>query len=84
MVYKWLPPCYNTSSSRSGIKLSALQQFLHNFESEDFLMMTILFVAAVLCGSYFLLSALDNGCAKSREVGSYLHYEYNATMLSRL
>ena len=47
-------------------------------------MMTILFVAAVLCASYFLLSALDNGCAESREVGSYLRYEYNASMLSRL
>ena len=47
-------------------------------------MMTILFVSAVLCGSYFLLSALDNGCAESREVGSYLRQEYNASMLSRL
>ena len=47
-------------------------------------MMTILFVASVLCGSYFLLSALDNGSAQSREVGSYLRTEYNASMLSRL
>jgi len=46
-------------------------------------MMTILFVASILCGAYFLLSALDNG-AQSREVGSYLHYEYNASMLTRL
>ena len=47
-------------------------------------MMTILFVASILCGAYFLLSALDNGCTESREVGSYLHYEYNASMLTRL
>lgn len=47
-------------------------------------MTTILFVSAVLCGSYFLLSAIDNGRAQSGEVGSYLHYEYNASMLSRL
>ena len=47
-------------------------------------MMTILFVASVLCGSYFLLSALDSGRTESREVGSYLHYEYNASMLNRL
>jgi len=46
--------------------------------------MTILFVASILCGSYFLLSALDNGCSESREIGSYLRYEYNASMLSRL
>ena len=46
-------------------------------------MMTILFVSAVLCGSYFLLSALDNRC-ESVEVGSYLRQEYNASMLSRL
>ena len=47
-------------------------------------MMTILFVASILCGSYFLLSAIDNGSVETREVGSYLHYEYNASMLSRL
>jgi len=46
--------------------------------------MTILFVSAILCGSYFLLSAIDNGSAQSREVGSYLRYEYNASLLSRL
>jgi len=47
-------------------------------------MMTILFVAAVLCGAYFLLSMLDGSRVASNEVGSYLHYEYNASMLSRL
>jgi len=47
-------------------------------------MMTILFVSTILCGSYFLLSALENGRVQSGEVGSYLHYEYNASMLSRL
>ena len=46
--------------------------------------MTILFVSGVLCGSYFLLSALDNGAMKTGEVGSYLRTEYNASMLSRL
>ena len=47
-------------------------------------MMTILFVSTVLCGSYFLLSALDQGRSESREIGSYLRYEYNASMLTRL
>ena len=47
-------------------------------------MTTLLFVSAILCGSYFLLSALDNNAASSREVGSYLRYEYNASMLTRL
>ena len=47
-------------------------------------MTTILFVSVILCGAYFLLSAIDNGRAQSGEVGSYLHYEYNASMLSRL
>ena len=47
-------------------------------------MMTILFVSSILCGAYFLLSALDNGRIQSSEVGSYLHYEYNTSMLSRL
>ena len=46
--------------------------------------MTILFVSSVLCGSYFLLSALDNGSIKTGEVGSYLRTEYNTTVLSRL
>ncbi len=46
-------------------------------------MLTVLFVVAVLFGASLLLSALDNRAASS-EVASYLHYEYNATMLSRL
>ena len=46
-------------------------------------MLTVLFVLAVLFGAYNLLSMLDNQ-SSSREVGSYLRYEYNATMLSRL
>ena len=46
-------------------------------------MLTALFVFAVLFGAYNLLSMID-GQASSREVGSYLRTEYNATMLSRL
>ena len=46
-------------------------------------MLTVLFVFAVLFGAYNLLSMID-GQASSREVGSYLRTEYNATMLSRL
>lgn len=46
-------------------------------------MLTVLFVIAVLTGAYSLLSIID-GQASSREVGSYLHYEYKATMLSSL
>ena len=46
-------------------------------------MLTVLFVFAVLFGAYNLLSMLDSQ-SSSREVGSYLRYEYNATMLSRL
>ncbi len=46
-------------------------------------MLTVLFVIAVLLGASSLLSLLD-GRETSREVGSYLHYEYNASMLSRL
>lgn len=45
-------------------------------------MLTVLFVFAVLFGAYNLLSMIDGQA--SREVGSYLRYEYNATMLSRL
>jgi len=45
-------------------------------------MLTVLFVFAVLFGAYNLLSMLDS--QSSREVGSYLRSEYNATMLSRL
>ena len=45
-------------------------------------MLTVLFVCAVLFGAYNLLSMIDG--SSSREVCSYLHYEYNATMLSRL
>ena len=47
-------------------------------------MMTTLFVGAVLCGAFVLLSMLDNGYVKSRDVRSYLHYEYNASVLNRL
>ena len=46
-------------------------------------MLTVLFVIAVLFGASSLLSLID-GRVTSREVGSYLHYEYNASMLSRL
>ena len=46
-------------------------------------MLTVLFVFAVLFGAYNLLSIID-GQASSREIGSYLRTEYNATMLSRL
>lgn len=46
-------------------------------------MLTILFVIAVLLGASSLLSLID-GRSNSAEVGSYLHYEYNASMLSRL
>ena len=47
------------------------------------LVSTVLFVFAVLFGAYNLLSMID-GHAASREVGSYLRSEYNATVLSRL
>lgn len=46
-------------------------------------MLTVLFVIAVLLGASSLLSLVD-GRENSREVGSYLHYEYNASVLSRL
>ena len=46
-------------------------------------MLTVLFVFAVLFGACNLLSMID-GYAASREVGSYLRYEYNATVLNRL
>lgn len=46
-------------------------------------MLTVLFVIAVLFGASSLISLCD-GRSTSREVGSYLHYEYNASMLSRL
>ena len=46
-------------------------------------MLTVLFVIAVLLGASSLLSLVD-GRETSREVGSYLHYEYNEYMLSRL
>lgn len=45
-------------------------------------MLTVLFVIAVLFAAYNLLSMIDR--QSSREIGSYLHYEYNATVLSRL
>lgn len=45
-------------------------------------MLTVLFVFAVLFGAYNLLSMIDGH--SSNEVGIYLRYEYNATMLSRL
>ena len=46
-------------------------------------MLTVLFVVAVLFGASSLLSLLDRRTA-SNEVGSYLRYEYNASMLSGL
>ena len=45
-------------------------------------MLTVLFVIAVLFGASSLLSLVD-GRETSREVGSYLHYEYNMMPLSR-
>lgn len=45
-------------------------------------MLTVLFVFAVLFGAYNLLSMIDR--QSSREIGSYLRTEYNATMLSSL
>ena len=45
-------------------------------------MLTVLFVCAVLFGAYNLLSMIDR--QSSREIGSYLRTEYNATMLSSL
>ena len=84
MVYKPVFPCYNSPSLKRGTVQPAFVHILQISESEAFLMMTILFVSAVLCGAYFLLSAIDNGGVETREVGSYLRYEYNASMLSRL
>lgn len=46
-------------------------------------MLTALLVIAVLFGASSLLSLFDSHTA-SREVDSYLHYEYNASVLSRL
>ena len=46
-------------------------------------MLTVLFVIAILFGASSLLSMIDSRTA-SREVGSYLRTEYNATVLSRL
>jgi len=46
-------------------------------------MLTVLFVFAVLFGSYHLLSAID-GQRASSEMGSYLRYEYKASALSQL
>lgn len=45
-------------------------------------MLTVLFVIAVLFAAYNLLSMVDR--QSSREIGSYLHYEYNTTLLSSL
>lgn len=47
-------------------------------------MLTVLFVMAVLFGAYALLSYIDGNRADSREIGSYLHYEYKASTLSQL
>jgi len=47
-------------------------------------MLTVLFVMAVLFGAYSLLSYIDGARVDSREVGSYLHYEYKASALSQL
>ena len=40
-------------------------------------MMTVLFVILVLALSSKLLTVLDGQAAASRDVASYLHYEYN-------
>ncbi|MBR5560036.1 MAG: hypothetical protein IKU73_01320 [Clostridia bacterium] len=47
-------------------------------------MLTVLFVLAVLCGAYMLLSVIDGHYADSREVGSYLRTEYKASSLNSL
>lgn len=47
-------------------------------------MLTVLFVLAVLCGAYILLSMIDGHHADAREVGSYLRTEYKASSLSSL
>ena len=59
-----------------------IQTVLQIYESEAFSMLTALFVIAVLFAAYNLLSMIDR--QSSREIGSYLRYEYNATVLSRL
>ena len=47
-------------------------------------MLTVLFVLAVLCGAYMLLSMIDGHYADSREVGAYLRTEYKASSLTSL
>ena len=46
-------------------------------------MLTVLFVMAILFAFYMLLSLVDGQRVASREVGSYLHYEYNMMTNSR-
>lgn len=75
-------PCYN-GLTKQGAKLSGHSRtILQIYESEAFSMLTVLFIAAILFGAYSLLSMIDR--QSSREVGSYLRYEYNTTLLSSL
>lgn len=46
-------------------------------------MLTVLFVIAIMFAFYMLLSLIDGQRVSSREVGSYLHYEYNMMTSSR-
>lgn len=82
-MYIWPFSCYNGSANEEQKRQVFLANFLQNYESEALCMLTVLFVIAVLFGASSLLSLID-GHATSSEVGSYLRYEYNASMLSRL
>lgn len=42
-------------------------------------MLTVLFVVAALAAAYLFFCAVDGQCVASREIGSYLRYEYNVT-----
>ena len=71
----------NRERSHQGAPEST-QIILQIYESEAFSMLTVLFIAAILFGAYSLLSVIER--QSSREVGSYLRYEYNTTLLSSL
>ena len=73
-----------TSQTRVEREKACPDNNLQNNESEAFPMLTVLFVLAVLCGAYMLLSAIDGHYADSREVGSYLRTEYKASSLTSL
>ena len=82
MVYNAHFPCYNSLTKQGTKPIKPSRSVLQIYESEAFSLLTVLFVIAVLFGAYNLLSMIDR--QSSREIGSYLRYEYNATMLSRL